>query len=97
MDASPTRPIPTAVPHLLRALADPAAEVRLQAAAALGEFDGPAIAAGLAAALADPERAVAEAAAEGLAALQDPEAAGARCSPPWTTGARSSAARSCAA
>ena len=36
-----------AIPHLARAIADPAPEVRLQAAIALGGFDGPAVATAL--------------------------------------------------
>ncbi len=36
-----------AIPHLVAATNDPVAEVRLQAALALGDFDGPDVAAGV--------------------------------------------------
>ena len=42
---------PEAIPHLTRAIGDPASDVRLQAAIALSGFDGPEVAAALAGAL----------------------------------------------
>ena len=66
---------PEAIPYLARAIADTASEVRLQAAIALGGFDGPAVAVALAGALADADEAVAHAASDSLTELKDPKSA----------------------
>ena len=62
-----------AIPHLTRAIEDPAREVRLQAAIALGGFDGRAVATALAGALVDADAIVARAASDSLTELKDPE------------------------
>ena len=74
MDLADTA-VAEAIPHLARAIADPASEVRLQAAIALGGFDGPAVATALAGALSYPDESVARAASDSLTELKDPKAA----------------------
>ena len=66
---------PEAIPYLARAIANSASEVRLQAAIALGGFDGPVVATALAGALTDADESVAHAASDSLTELKDPEAA----------------------
>src|SRR5688500_18588498 len=66
---------PEAIPYLANALTDQASEVRLQAAIALGGFDGPAVSGALACALSDADDAVARAASDSLSELKDPKAA----------------------
>ena len=63
-----------AEPLIITAVADAAGEVRLQAAQALGEFDGHNVAEALALLLEDRDAVVAKAAAESLANLKSPQA-----------------------